>query len=105
MVTNTIVKEAKKEETKEYALTTIDNPYNPFTQFDEWLSFDTQRGYNTCGYLARIAKTSHDLSEEDQALAILIAIDEIVKENVYGVHVKVTNESFRDRIKLRKVNL
>jgi hypothetical protein len=43
-------------------LTTIDNPFNPFTQFDEWNAFDTQQGYYTCAYLARIAKVSDELS-------------------------------------------
>jgi len=81
----------------EYALTTIDNPYNPFTEFEQWLYFDISKGYNTCGLLARIARTSHELSDEDQDLAIQTAIDEIVKENVYGVHVKVTEKSFKPR--------
>lgn len=79
---------------QEFLLTTTDNPFNPFTQFEEWLSFDTQKGYNTCGYLARIAKSSHDLSETDEALAIELAMDEIVIENVYGVHKKVSLKDF-----------
>ena len=36
-------------------ITTIDNPYNPFTQFDEWYAFDEGKGYCTSGYLARIS--------------------------------------------------
>jgi len=78
-----------------FLLTTVDNPFNPFTQFDEWLSFDTQKGYNTCGYLARIAKSSHELSQQDEDLAIDQAMDEIVKENVYGVHKKVSLNDFQ----------
>ena len=31
----------------EYMLTTIDNPFNPFTNFDDWYAFDTSKGYNT----------------------------------------------------------
>ena len=30
---------------KECMLTTIDNPFDPFEQFDEWLMFDKQKGY------------------------------------------------------------
>lgn len=36
-------------------LTTIDNPYNPHTNFDEWFAFDVSHGYNTCAYIARMA--------------------------------------------------
>lgn len=70
-------------------LTTIDNPFNPFTQFDEWLNYDTNKGYHTCAYLARITKSSPEISEEDEAIAIEAAIDEIVKENVLGIYRKI----------------
>lgn len=72
-----------------YMLTTTDNPYNPFTQFDEWFAFDERHGYHTCGYLARIAKDSSDLSPEDQNYAVNQAIDEILKYNIYGNYIKV----------------
>ena len=75
----------------EHMLTTIDNPYDPFTQFDEWYEFDVAAGYNTTSFLARIVKTSTELSEADQSLAIEDAIDEIVRENVSGVHRKVSS--------------
>lgn len=73
----------------EYLLTTVDNPYDPWTQWEEWLQWDSRAGYHTPGLLARIAKTSNDLSEADQHLVLQQAIDEIVKENVMGVHRKV----------------
>lgn len=73
----------------EHMLTTVDNPFDPFTQFDEWLTFDTQAGYNTPGMLARVAKVSPDTSETDQVLTIERAIDEIIEENVSGMWRKV----------------
>ncbi len=73
----------------EYMLTTYDNPYDPFTRFDEWFVWDAAHGYHTPGLLARIVLTSDDLSESDQHLAIQQAIDEIVQENVLGFHKKV----------------
>jgi hypothetical protein len=78
----------------EYMLTTFDNPFNPFTQFDEWYTWDMRAGYDTLGFLDRILITSPELSEADQNLAIDQAIDEIVKENVSGMHRKVSRESF-----------
>lgn len=73
----------------EYMLTTVDNPYDPFTQWDEWFAWDLAAGYGTPGLLDRIARTSDELSESDQHLAIQDAIDEIVQENVLGVFRKV----------------
>jgi hypothetical protein len=78
----------------EYMLTTVDNPYNPFTQFDEWLAFDTQMGYATPSLLARITKNSDELSDPDQALSIQVAIDEIISENVTGMFRKVQRSDF-----------
>ncbi len=77
----------------EYMLTTVDNPFNPFTRFDEWLEYDIGMGYNTASFLARVVVMSNDLSEPDQALAIQAAIDEIVQENVSGMWRKVSRDS------------
>jgi len=77
----------------EHMLTTVDNPYNPFTQFDEWYAYDQASGYNTSSFLARIVRSSDDLSEADQSLAIEQAIDEIVEENVLGIYRKVSFDS------------
>lgn len=70
-------------------LSTIDNPYDPYTQWDEWYSWDQSHGYNTPSYLAMMVVNSNDLSDTDQALAIDLAIDEIVSENVSGVYIRV----------------
>lgn len=72
-----------------HMLTTIDNPYDPFTQFDEWFQFDESSGYHTTQFLARLTLSSPDLSEADQSDAIESAIDEIVDENVNGMYRKV----------------
>lgn len=77
----------------EHMLTTIDNPFDPFTQFDAWHQFDTASGYHTAAFLARIVITSDELSEADQSLAIEQAIDEIVKENVLGIYRKVSQKT------------
>ena len=73
-----------------YMLTTVDNPFDPFSQFEEWMQWDEVAGYYTLSYLDRIAKVSNDTSDADQELAIQNAIDSIVKENVSGMWRKVT---------------
>lgn len=63
---------------REVYITTVDNPYDPRDEFEKWRQFDESKGYNTCGYLARIARTSDGLSDIDNSLAIEAAIDEII---------------------------
>lgn len=81
-------------------LTTVDNPYNPFVQFDEWYAYDQSRGYNTCEYLARIAHTSIELTDEENDLLLNDAITEIIYYDLLGIYQKVTPETF-DEIKSR----
>lgn len=81
---------------KEYMLTTVDNPYDPFTHFDEWFAYDNLKGYNTCGYLARVAKTSNELSDKLNSLAINDAIDEICKYNWLGIYRKVERDTVEE---------
>lgn len=75
--------------TEECALTTFDNPYDPFEQFIPWFLFDEERGYHSCGYLARIANTSDQLSDEENAAILEEAIDEIVKYDFMNIYRKV----------------
>lgn len=48
-----------------YRLTTVDNPYDPFTEFANWFIYDTQHGYNTCALLARLTKTAESSTEQE----------------------------------------
>lgn len=73
----------------EVMLTTIDNPYNPFTQFDQWYRYDEDHGYHSCSYLARIAKVSSNLSFGEVRAEIERAIDEIVEYNPLKIYKKV----------------
>jgi hypothetical protein len=76
-----------------HMLTTTDNPYNPFTHWDEWLMYDTEKGYNTPGILARIATGTDELPDELEAVVIEDAIDEIVRINALGLYRKITEDS------------
>lgn len=76
-----------------YMLTTVDNPYDPFEQFDSWLLFDVEKGYNSCAYLGRIARTSDQLSENENDLEVERAIDEIVKYDFRNIYVKVNRQT------------
>lgn len=73
------------------ALTTFDNPYNPFTHFNDWFMFDIEKGYNSCAYVGRIAKTSDELTEQENDEEIERAIDEIIKYDFMNIYKKVNN--------------
>ena len=70
-------------------LTTIDNPFDPFDDFSSWFLYDIEKGYNTCSYLARIAKTSEQFTEKENDEEIERAIDEIIEHDFMHIYVKV----------------
>lgn len=89
------------ENDNEIMLTTIDNPFNPFTQYDEWLAFDEEKGYYTNNYLARIANTSFELSESEENEEIDNAINEIVRLDPFLMYRKVKRSDYDSQNRLK----
>lgn len=77
---------------KKVRLTTIDNPYDPFDEFDSWYAFDERHGYHTSAFLARLTLSSEELSDSDRELSNELTINEIVSENVSGIYKRVVRE-------------
>lgn len=75
------------------ALTTIDNPFDPFSQFNDWFEFDIEKGYYTCSRLARITKLSDDMSEVERNNEIERAIDTLIKYDFFDIYKKVKKET------------
>ena len=69
--------------------TTIDNPYNPFTHFDEWLVYDQTKGYNTCQLVAYFNDASRFMEDEDYEYETNEAINQLLDLNPFGLHIKV----------------
>ena len=78
---------------RECMITTRDNPYDYFKQFDQWYLYDTVHGYNTCSLLARLAYTSINLSDEINKDEIERAIDSMIKNDFQNIYKKVYSES------------
>lgn len=76
-----------------YRLTTIDNPYDPFTEFSQWAIYDKDQGYNTSEYLARVADLSGNESETEENQIINDAIDFIIRTNPLKIYKKVKRHS------------
>jgi hypothetical protein len=73
-----------------HMLTTVDNPYDPFDQFDLWFAYDVGKGYNSSGLLALLGSYTSDLSEAIRAESLEHAIDRVVELNPLGIHRKVS---------------
>lgn len=78
---------------REYLLTTIDNPWNPFTQEDEWRAYDWSHGYYTEQYFASLANTSMNMSESEYDDEANRAMDEVIEQSPLGIHIKVTRDT------------
>ena len=76
-----------------YMLTTVDNPFNPFTEWDEWYAYDQAKGYYTVELLGRIVLTSEEMSDADQLLAVEQGINDVLAMNDIGLYKKVSSES------------
>lgn len=70
-------------------LTTIDNGFNPFTQWDDWLRYDIAHGYNSCQLLGYFSMASNNLDDEDYEEETSYAIDRILELNPLGLYMKV----------------
>ena len=74
----------------EIMLTTFDNPYDPFDDFVHWFLFDVEKGYNTCGKIARIARSSDAYSTIEDKRETERAIDEIIDYDFLNIYKKVS---------------
>jgi hypothetical protein len=79
----------------ECAITTDDNPYDPFRQFDHWFLYDCEKGYYTCSYLGRIARLADAMSEDEKNAELERAIDEIIAYDFLGIYKKVRRNDYK----------
>ena len=87
---------------KDCMLTTFDNPYNPFDDFTLWLMYDKEQGYDTCERLARIAKLSDDMSQDEIDAETARAMDEIIFYDFLNIYKKVWQDSEQENGALKE---
>ena len=73
-------------------VTTDDNPYDYFDQFEQWKDFDENAGYNTLSYLARVANVSDDMPDSIYNKEVERAVDEICYFNLTGNYKKIVRD-------------
>ena len=82
---------------KEFMLTTIDNPFDPFTDFVSWRLLDIEQcnklGIIPCSeYMARLVNQSDNMTQKEINAEIERVIDNIIEHNPLGIYKKVTRE-------------
>src|SRR5690348_16656515 len=78
-------------EDADLVLTTIDNPYNPKTDYMKWKQWDEENGYYTESFIARLLMMEEDFDMDDElgvvALTNKVIMDILVNDplNVYAL--------------------
>lgn len=73
-------------------ITTIDNPFDPFSQFDSWYAFDVEKGYYTCSRIARLANFTDEMTDAERDNENERAIDKLIEIDVLDIYKKVVQE-------------
>jgi len=73
-----------------FLLSTSDNRYSPFTQWQAWYLEDLRLGYDTTGLLARMTANAYEFND----IGIQDTMRDIVEQNFSGKHVIVVREDF-----------
>ena len=80
-------------------LTTYDNPYNPFTQWDDWYKWDTDNHYYTPELLARYINDEDAMDDIERAQLEARAINTILDDgpihNVWTIVKRNTSTPIR----------
>jgi hypothetical protein len=72
-----------------FALTTIDNPFDPIDDYENWFAFDSANHYDCCQLLARFSKSNDEFSVPENISEDERAIDEIVRFDPTNKYKKV----------------
>ena len=81
---------------RKVSITTTDNPYDPFDDFDHWFLFDIEKGYYTSSTLARLTHLTNDMSELEELEEVERAIDRLIEIDPLDIYIKVTREDTKD---------
>lgn len=78
---------------RQVCITTIDNPFDPFDDYNSWFMFDVEKGYYTSSKIGRLAKTTDDMTEKEETEAIERAIDRLIEIDPLDIYKKIVRES------------
>jgi hypothetical protein len=74
---------------RECMLSAFDNPFDYFTQFDDWNFYEKEKGTDSCETLARIANVTGDMTQKKIDEEIERAVAEVIKYDFLNPYKKV----------------
>lgn len=74
---------------RSFAITTSDNPFNPFVDFDSWFLFDCEKQYYSLNKLARLSNVVESMSSKEEAIEIERAIERLIEVDPCGIYMKI----------------
>ena len=84
---------------KQFMLTTIDNPFNPFEDYKSWLSYDKGKGYDSAEKVMRYVdflkekdQIDDEITDYEETNLINRAIDVIIKRDFLHIYRKVEQD-------------
>ena len=77
---------------RQVTATTVDNPFNPFEDFNSWFMFDIEKGYYTSNKLGRLTHLRDDMTELEENEEVERAVDELIKIDPLDIYIKVVRE-------------
>ena len=78
---------------RQVMITTVDNPFDPFNDYENWLLFDAEKGYYSPSKLARLIKDEEGMTEQEEFEEIERAIDRLIEIDPLDMYIKVTREA------------
>lgn len=78
---------------REVAISTFDNPYDPFEDFAAWYMEDCRLGYGSCQILDRLTNTFEGMTDKEYTAEMERAIDSLVSVDPANIFTKVVRET------------
>lgn len=83
------------DDIQDLVLTTVDNPYNPHTQYEQWRRWDIENEYYTESFLARMLDLPLDMDLDDELsinILTIRAIQDIIDNDDANIYKLVSAE-------------
>ena len=84
---------------RKVSITTIDNPFNPITDFDKWFLYDIEKGYYTSSKLARLTNLVEGMSQKEEDEEVERAINRLIELDPLNIYKKVVINDKNDQQK------